>query len=113
MAIHQHAFGLAAGLRADHVDLLGLRQQFRAEPVEARRGGRPLHAEFGQLGDVMLDRGLIAPGPAGNRQTVHFDDLGTARAATVYNVERQLLHHTTPVKICIKYYCDISQASSV
>ena len=73
LRMHQHAFRFAARLRADHVDLFGLRQQFGAETVEARRSGRALHAEFGKLGNVVLDCGLIAAGPAGNREAVHID----------------------------------------
>jgi hypothetical protein len=61
----------------------------------------------------MLDRRLVPAGPAGDRQTIHLDGLGATFAGTIYNIEGHLLHHSTPKKICGKYYCDISQVSSV
>jgi hypothetical protein len=38
--------------------------------------------------------------------------LSTALAGAVYHIEAQRLHHSTPKKICVKYYCDISLESS-
>ena len=50
-------------MRADHVDLFGLRQQFRAEAVEAGRGRRALDAQFREFSDVVFDRGAVSSRP--------------------------------------------------
>jgi hypothetical protein len=51
----------------------------------------------------MLDRGLVAPGPTGDGQAIHFHRFGATVAGTLHNIEGHLPHHSTPLKIFAKY----------
>src|SRR5690348_7354852 len=74
--LDQHEFHFPAGVRTGYLDAVLVREQIRGHPVEDRRGLGRLHADLLELADVLAQRRLVAPGPAGN------DELGYVHYAT-------------------------------
>jgi hypothetical protein len=64
--LQQHELHLAAGALAHRLDRVGGGEPRGRDAVEDRCRGRALHAQRFEFPDVLLDRGRIASGPAGN-----------------------------------------------
>src|SRR5712664_1286339 len=73
---NKHELHFTARVFADDLHFGRRSEQIRAEPIKARYRARALHADRGKLGDMVFDRGLVAPGPSGNDQS---GDLDAAR----------------------------------
>ena len=71
--LQQDEFNFPAGGFADHFDRRAGGEPRRCYAIKDRSGGRPLHAERFELANVLLDRGGIASGPAGNHRRVDGD----------------------------------------
>src|SRR6185436_14450281 len=72
----EYKLDLAARLRPRHLDRVRIGDKRRSDAVEDRRGLRRLHADLGQLHDVLLQLRFIAPGPTGD------DDVAELHHAT-------------------------------
>src|SRR5262249_42420014 len=71
--LQQHELDLAAGVFAHRLDGLIGGDACGRHAIEDRRRGRALHAECFQLFDVLLNRGRVASGPAGDHRLVDGD----------------------------------------
>src|SRR5262249_44857691 len=67
------------------------REQAGADAIEARHHARRLHADRRELGDMVLDRGAVPAGPAGDHEPI---DAQRARYAA--DAERELVHGYIP-----------------
>ncbi len=80
----QHRLDLARGVLAQHVDLRHRPgEQRRVEAIEGRDPAGARYPERGELGDVMIDRGPVAPGPAGHDQRGRLECDAVAAAPAV------------------------------
>ncbi len=90
--LQQDVFGLAAGGLADRFDLAGAGEARRRDAVKDRRGGRPLHAQFLEFLDVLLDRRGIAAGPAGDHGVTD-RNFGRCRLRPIKQRQRKKVCH--------------------
>src|SRR6266571_2690181 len=73
-------------MRAGDVYHCSVREQVRADAIEAGHGCRRVYADGGELGDMVFDFGLIATRPSGDNQVL---DRDSARRAV--DIESQLV----------------------
>ena len=64
---------LTGGIRPDHLDARGLGQLIGGDTIIKRDGARALHAQRGQLLDMVFDRRKVTAHPAGNDEVVDLD----------------------------------------
>src|SRR6185437_8294132 len=93
--LQQHELDFAARGLAEAFDLVVQRQPRRRRAVEHRRGRRALDAQCGQFLDVLLDRRLVAAGPAGDHQAIHLDADGDPVGLAVQNERKNTRRHDT------------------
>src|SRR5258706_10276020 len=87
----KHELPFAARVFADDVHSGRRSEQIRAEPVKARYRARALHADGGELGDMVFDCGLVAPGPSGNDESSDPDAARRSFDQKFHAVSRSLL----------------------
>ncbi len=88
---NKHELHFTARVFADDLHFGRRSEQIRAEPIKARCRARALHADGGKLGDMVFDRGLVAPGPSCNDESGDLDAARRSFNQKFHAVSRSLL----------------------
>ena len=88
----KHELDLAAGAFPDRLNLLLGGEPRGGDAIEDGRRRRPFDAERFQLPDVLLDRGRVASGPAGNHRVLD-GDLRAGGLRSALQGERENARH--------------------
>src|SRR5881396_1107609 len=75
-----------------------VREQVRADVIEAGHGCRRVHPDGGELGDMVFDFGLVATRPSGDDQVL---DRGSARRAVDFEIQLVQSHFSGSVRAII------------